>query len=398
MKIRIKTIERKHALFFLSYGIFMIFTVLNTSMYSQYISNRFYSAVFLFCLILLSLYEISINRIVTKKTFFALIICAALFFSIGFFNGALLGSLALIPIFIYTGKNIKFESICRFTVVITGYLVVFIILSSYLGVIQNYVVHSQTGRIRQFLGFRYPLYPSAFIFNLTAIKLYLKKDRIKIAECAGLAIINYWTFIKTDSRLSFFLSIILIFIMIFMKYKVIKIEKSRIFWIFICSSFFACFMMSILCVYCYGRNETWAVQLNNMVGNRIMYAYNAVITNGISLLGKKISWIGFGLTKSGELASNVGATYNYVDNMYFQLLISYGIIITLIYLFVFTYTVFCCKKTNDIYAGIILCFFAIHSIIDDLNLYLYYNTFYFLISAVLFQRKDCLKSLEKNVF
>ena len=104
----------------------------------------------------------------------------------------------------------------------------FIIISlSLVGVIPNYEFDAGSSRPRFFLGFGYALFPPAYFFNIAALILYLKKDKVNIVLIFVEALVNYWLYIKTDSRLSYGLTLLVIIASLVIKIPFKKIMGNR---------------------------------------------------------------------------------------------------------------------------------------------------------------------------
>ena len=73
-------------------------------------------------------------------------------------------SFSFMFLFSFGARKINFKRICRVTALITSILLIFVILSSFLGVIPNYLLFFND-RSRHYLGFRYALNAPAFWFN-----------------------------------------------------------------------------------------------------------------------------------------------------------------------------------------------------------------------------------------
>ena len=71
-------------------------------------------------------------------------------------------------LYIYCGRRIHFAKIAGFTLNLSIATVLVVVLSGYLGIIDN-VVTAKNGRIREYLGFRYALYLPGILLNMTAL-------------------------------------------------------------------------------------------------------------------------------------------------------------------------------------------------------------------------------------
>ena len=88
-------------------------------------------------------------------------------------------------------------------------------------------------------------------------------------------------------------------------------------------------------------------------------------------------WFGFGSTE----------TYLWVDNFYISIIQRFGILVSIVIILLLTFTLFKCWKVKNYYLMLILTLIAGHCMIDDLFLYLNYNTFWFVIGSTLMTDK-----------
>lgn len=378
----LRKVKTENLFFFLPYGVFLFFAILSTSMYYRFFYGAVYTRILFFCLCML-VGGMLINLRYDRKSFFDLIFCWIVYVIIGLINNNMISTLAYIPLFVYSSRNIKFDKIAWFTVKLTLITVFLVIISSHIGLIDNHVVHSATGRVREYLGFRFALFPSAFVFNITCLWLFLKREKVRLLDMVFLFVLNYYAFSKTDSKLSFYLAILLIALFTINRIKPGIIFKNNAIYSVLTMSFVVCFIVSLLLVYCYAKGFSWAYTVNEFLGNRIYYAWQSLVKNGVSVWGKEIDWNGYGLDIYGNVNETVYTAYSYVDCMYIKILQRYGIVCTVIYLVVFTMVMIKAKKNNNYCVVLILCFYALRCMIDDLALYLYYNTFWLYIGTSL---------------
>ena len=79
---------------------------------------------------------------------------------------------AVVLLFFYSARNISFDRIAKVSVILTCALLAIIVASAKMGIIENYVMDKMTIRPREFLGFKYALFPSAFLSNIVLLELY----------------------------------------------------------------------------------------------------------------------------------------------------------------------------------------------------------------------------------
>lgn len=96
--------------------------------------------------------------------------------------------------------------------------------------------------------------------------------------------------------------------------------------------------------------------------------------------------------------------YNFVDCLYINVLQKFGGIFLIFMLMLFTYANKSLLKNKDYLGLIIMMFLAYQGLIDNLNIYLYFNSFLFLVSDGIYRdiiyklntRKDKKKQNEKK--
>ena len=165
MNIVIRRDSLKNMLFYIPYVAYLLYSLLNTSFYAKYI-NSYGKILFAFCVLLLILKEFLGARFTSRDGLLALVLIVIT----GYFYMYFGLTQTLLPIFIYSARNMEVNKILRISYIISLVMLVFIILSSYLGIIQNYIYYSAL-RERQYLGFRYALYPSSILCNIIFLKV-----------------------------------------------------------------------------------------------------------------------------------------------------------------------------------------------------------------------------------
>lgn len=387
--IRIKV---KELPFFSAYGIFLLFSVLSTSLYYKYISGAIYAGIILMCMGIAAAGEIFLGSKYNTKQQYALIITIILYAIISYTSSGFFTTVGIIPILLFSARNIDFRKIAWFSAVMMFFILLFVILSAEAHIIRNLSVVSINGRHREFLGFRFPLNPATIAFNISALWVYYKKEKLHFIEIFFLLGLNAFIFIKTDSKLAFASSVIVLVMGFMLKYCCDFVSRRRAVTFFICLSFIIAFGISLAFALTYDGRVMWMKKLNRFTEDRVYFANLSLKEYGVTLFGEDIPWVGFGTEDSGEIANNVKANYFYVDNMYIQVMQRYGLLFFGAYIFLNTVTMLRCRKNNDMYALLILAVIAYKCIIDNLSFYIYYNTFWFMICyAILYKRKSILE-------
>ena len=376
MNIVIRRDSLKNMLFYIPYVAYLLYSLLNTSFYAKYI-NSYGKILFAFCVLLLILKEFLGARFTSRDGLLALVLIVIT----GYFYMYFGLTQTLLPIFIYSARNMEVNKILRISYVISVFMLVFIILSSYLGIIQNYIYYSAL-RERQYLGFRYALYPSSILCNIIFLKVYLEKENISWLSLICLLVANYVLFQYTDSRLTFILGVALIVFSTIMKksqkFREILLNRTFI-W-----SFLVLALLSIYATINYDYLSDWQSDLNEALGGRLSLGNSTLKFYGYGLFGKTLSLSGNGLDENGMLNTS---TYDYVDNLYVLLLLRAGIIFLFIFLVAMTIIMKKIYIQKDSYLYIIFILLAFHGIIDDLIMLPQYNSFWFVVAALFMGRR-----------
>lgn len=380
MKLSIPIIKKNEQLFFLSYIIFMIFSVLMHSFYHKYYASL-YKYIVVLCIILLLLQEI-VNQTLSYRAMVGALVLyvTALFLAIQGTNELQL-SFACVFVFAFGARNIDFRKICRITVILTLALLLFVVLSSYLGIIENYKT-IQGDRTRYFLGFKYALNAPAFLLNAILLYVYDKRDKCKFFEILFLFVLSVVLFALTDSRLSFILSIVGLLIAVICKIKKSDFSRANKLSFILIPSFLICFAVSLWFTVSYSPNVAWMRELNALLDNRLYFQNKSYMLYGVSLFGtRNIEWVGAGLDMYGRQNTE---SYFYVDNLYIQLLQRYGIIFMIIFLVLTTALMIQCYKKKEHLLVILLSIIALHGLVENGMIYLQMNTFWILIGPAVF--------------
>ena len=376
MNIVIRRDSLKNMLFYIPYVAYLLYSLLNTSFYAKYI-NSYGKILFAFCVLLLILKEFLGARFTSRDGLLALVLIVIT----GYFYMYFGLTQTLLPIFIYSAHNMEVNKILRISYIISLVMLVFIILSSYLGIIQNYIYYSAL-RERQYLGFRYALYPSSILCNIIFLKVYLEKENISWLSLICLLVANYVLFQYTDSRLTFILGVALIVFSTIMKksqkFREILLNRTFI-W-----SFLVLALLSIYATINYDYLSDWQSDLNEALGGRLSLGNSTLKFYGYGLFGKTLSLSGNGLDENGMLNTS---TYDYVDNLYVLLLLRAGIIFLFIFLVAMTIIMKKIYIQKDSYLYIIFILLAFHGIIDDLIMLPQYNSFWFVVAALFMGRR-----------
>lgn len=390
MSIKFKKLTLAETLSLFSLILFLLISLLNTTFYARYISGVIYNVGILTSVILLIIKELINNKLNFQRaiSLLGVIIVYALVGSVTGF----LSTLAISIIFIFSLRDISFKYVARTSFYISLFILIFVVLSSQIGLISNYIEFSG-GRIRQYLGFRYSLFPSTVMLNIIASSFFLTQDKVSYKRLFFLLVSTIWIFFQTDSRLTFISSLLLLGINLLVKWYPSVLKSSAL----LLKTFKLTYIVNAYLSYLIAKmylsfsspflNEL-SKNINQFLGGRIYYANRSLDIYGYNLFGQKINWIGNGLDINGQRGLS---EYLYVDNLYIQILQRYGLFVLLILLLIFTLTLHYLLKQKQYVLSLILIILSFHAMIDDLIINLHYNIFLILIGTLMNQNQSAFE-------
>lgn len=386
LKIKRKHYTLSEYIFYFTYMLHLTTGMLNRSMYAQYIPTFVYTGVACFCLISLSTL-ILMHTKMTLKLLGWMLVCLVLsvLLAIGMTNVLYLPMF----LFIYTITFVDFDEVCRLTVITGTCVFIFVLLSARLGIINDYV-YTYGERVRHYLGFRYALQPSAFLFNITAADLYYRRENKSFIRYIFWLLFNYLIYIQTDSRLSFILCVALLLVFWFLKPLKNFLAKHKAISFVLSMSYIICAAVSICLTIGYNKNVEWMRTLNEFLGYRLSIGLNAFLQYRFGLFGQKLYLIGQGLSSLGVKSTG---DITYVDCLYLSILMRYGVIFFSLFIVIWEVATFRARKNEDFDLFLIFLILAVHAMIDDLTMSLYFNVFWLGIGKVLFSGHNRKKVL-----
>lgn len=386
-------IRNDELLYLISYMLFITLMILRTSMYAKYFPDKVYKFMILGFLLLVAGAEYVRNRY-TVRTIISVTVLVLMTLMI---HRVAMFITAASLYYIYGAREYSFRRIAKISAVLTFGLVGFIILSSKVGIIPNYVMDEYGKRPREFLGFSYALYASAYFFNIIALDMYINKHKISLLRLLFYTVVNVWIFRLTDSRLSFLFNMLLVGTAIIMKGFGRRSKRVREPLYKVCGTVvsFSYVIGTVLTLFIYSRfkNEGWQKKIDILLSGRLRFGKKSYDLYGIKLLGQKIEWVGNGVGEDGKKA--IG-DYLYVDNLYLQFLQFYGVILVLILLAAVTFAMLRLVKYRNTFLLYMFMIIAVHAMLDDLVIHLWYNTFWLILGGLLCNPREIRDHLEYN--
>lgn len=281
----------------------------------------------------------------------------------------------------FLARNYPFRSVAKLALAVFAAGLVFVVLSSRLGLITDYVTY-RDGVPRHFLGFKYALYPSAYAFMICALVVYLRRERLSVAGAAILVLFEYGLFSQTGSRLTFVLGIALIAGSLLLRLLMGRRLLVRALGLLAVPSFIVFGTISIWLAFAYDPSVAWMTSLNSLLEGRLALGHNAIVEYGTPLLGQRIAFYGNGLSNDGVL--NIVGSYNYVDCAYVRALVAYGWLYLVLLLGILTLATAAAWRKGDDYFLLIQFVIGFCCVVDDLMLRPYFNVFFFAVVGMIF--------------
>lgn len=382
-----KTIRKKDLIFCCTLLLFIIGNVL---------SNTFFSSTLLFksqwtmrIMIYGSILLLFVNEILFSKSLSNRIFTILLFFSFIFLlmnlpvNSYRTRSAAMTPLFLFCARDIKKEKLLYTLYYSLLCLLLFVITFSKLGIIQDYLEFSSRGT-RHYLGFLYSLYGPCILLGISYCALMLTEYNKSIIRLLFLFILNIYLYIQTISRLSFFLTFLTIIFSFAITFDT-RLIRNKLLSILMCLSHPIAAISSIVLTALYNPKNLLLSKLNSALTGRLYYGNKAIKSFGYSLFPKKIELIGNGLDVYG--LKTIGE-YNYVDCLYLQSLLRYGLFLFIILLFFLTYAGYCAYKKRDYVFLLAFSICSLQFMVDDLSILLFFNPILLFTANIIFEHDN----------
>lgn len=376
MKITIDRNNFNDTLVYIGIFLYMSVSLIIPTFYAKFIPGFIYHLVTLISIFFLLLYNVltiqkgdGIKIITALGVLGSLLLC--IFLSGGIFQNYIY-SLAVI----FLLRDFDFNKLVKFVLPLMITLLLFVVVSSKIGIIQDYVEISSS-RVRHYLGFRYSLFPSTVMLNIVGLSIFQKQEKITFKELIVLSAAVLWFFLQTNSRLTALSSVVFLLIGLVIKLFPKFLTNIRLLLCLLTPAYIYGAVLSYFIAGLFPVAGSWLRALNHFLGGRIYLASKSLYIYGFDWLGKPIQWVGNGLNQNGQRNT---LSYLYVDNMYIQILQKYGLLFLLIFTLLMTVTMILLFKQGRYLLLLIFIVYAFHATIDDLTFNLHYNLFLVLMS------------------
>ena len=233
---------------------------------------------------------------------------------------------------IISAIDIDYKDILKRELNIQTTMTAIIILSTVIGLIYNYSI-IRGAMVRSSIGFTYPTNLTQVVLFMTVLLFYIKKEKTTYSEIAFLEALNCFTYYVTNTRTEFFLSQVIIILMLMFKafdrFKVSEYKPvvKKIYSFIFMMSYPIMPLYSFIIVLRYKMGGIYE-RINSFLSNRLSQTYYNVLVHGIKPFGTSIDFVGLGIRETFE-GQKVGGTY--VDNEYLQMMFKEGYLVAILF-------------------------------------------------------------------
>lgn len=255
-----------------------------------------------------------------------------------------------------------------------------IILSCVIGLIYNYSM-VRGDMVRSSIGFTYPTNLTQVVLFMMVLLFYIKKENTTYYEIAFIESLNCFTYLVTNTRTEFFLSQIIVIIMLmfkaFDKFKVGEYKKviKKIYSFIFMLIYPLMPLYSLIVVLRYRMGGIYE-RINSFLSNRLSQTYYNILAHGIKPFGVKINFEGLGIRETFE-GQKVGHTY--VDNEYLQMMFKEGYVVAILFVVILVIMLIMLYKLKKYDEILISSIFLAFGIINPRIITLMYCPILFLI-------------------
>lgn len=219
-------------------------------------------------------------------------------------------------------KNIPFEDFVKKEFKIRSFMFLMVFILSLVGFsIGNYFF--VRGSIKRYtLGFSHPNIAGFYLFLLAVEYIYINRKKMKFQNYIFPIIMAVLIQVLTNSRTSFLALIFVILAVLYINNSNNRLFNSKVFKFFGSNLFIILSLIIYIVVYLYNSGNELAINLNELLSNRIFYYTNFINKYQIKLFGNSFD------------------TY-ILDNSYLHLLLRFGLVTYIFYYLIFS------KKIKD---------------------------------------------------
>lgn len=280
---------------------------------------------------------------------------------------------------IFAARDMDYKKIFRYAIVTTIAGILVIYYASMQGFI-TYGTWMEGTTVRHAFGFIYPLVIPAYLLNIGMMTFAVREEKIAWWQIVVLLIFTVLTYRWCKADLSSGLMTVLLVAMLVVRTHPEIINSDHPFWRYTDRLavwiFPLAILVSVVLAHFYNYDNSWMRLLNETTRGRLSLPHAALQKYGVKLWGQQMWFVGAGLDNFGN---EISGAYDYVDNVYINLLIRYGIVFVVISVLLLVLTMEYCRLRHMRIILWLFCLMAVHGLLEDKMQTVYFNSLLLLV-------------------
>ena len=323
---------------------------------------------------LLAAVSLLMNRSYSRRSLVLILAVLAL----AVVNARTAGNLLMLSLLFAAGiVGLDYRRVARVQLAVMIATFAFVVLSSLIGLVDNWGFELDSARPRYCLGFYYPSHATSLFFYIVLLFCALKGRELRLWHVLVIAALDLWQFHYTDARAGTLLALAAPAVMYLLRRR--PVPPKHISWV-LELSFVLCAAASLLITWVYAKELLDLSWLNRLLSSRLDLQRDAFAAYHVGLFGQQIDWIGYGGT--GYTHAAVGDSYNFIDCSYLKVLFDQGVLMWAVVLLGFTAACFRASKQGDYPLLLALSFSALYCAVEQWLIRPGYHPFFILIGAL----------------
>jgi hypothetical protein len=244
-----------------------------------------------------------------------------------------------------------------------------------IGVVED-VIWNEQGRVRHGLGFTHCMLASHFGLYMSIVYMAIVK-KMTLKRAVAILALNGILFHYTDGRTDFYLSIVLVLLGFLLGNIGQRLKKEKLLGLLAALIPSAGLVFSIAVTKAFREDSPVWMRLNSVLNSRLLLGSQAIEQYGFTWFGQKIRWIG-----ASKLYYDPTAVYNYVDNSYLMMMLTYGTFFILCYCVAMGIVLYRMLKEKETMIAVCLLVALAFGMINPQSMYLTYNPLLVLLADV----------------
>lgn len=266
--------------------------------------------------------------------------------------------------FVIGSNDVDYRRIVKLFVITTCIMLFGTVIVSQFGIVKD-GIYIRNDFKRHSLGIIYPTDMGAYVFYTILGYVYLFFEKLSWKSFSVILFIDLLLYKYTEARNSCLLIAFTIFIVWLAQraYKGNKLCKmiSSFYWM--CIPLLA--YCTFICSWLFSEDSKFFRILNKLVSNRLYLAHKALNEYGITLFGQRIVEHAFGGIQGLKQFYNPKTQYFYIDSSFMRLLLIYGFLLGVFFVFVMTYIAYRSTLNHTYCLAAIILLISLHCVVEQ---------------------------------